>query len=600
MEISFFSLIARLWRHLSNRRRKQFFLALLLMGLGAFAEVLSLGAVIPFLGALVSPEKAFHQPIVLEMANYFGVFEPVGMVLPLTVAFVFFSVLAGALRLAILWVSTRLSFSAGVDLSFEVYRRTLYQPYRVHVARNSSEVVSAIANKVGATLHVLFQCLTLVSTLFLMVAVVFALLAIDTTIACITAISAAVCYGFITQIAKKRLAKNSLIVARESTALLKALQEGLGGIRDVLLDSSQLLYCEAYRRADVAARRAQGDSLFIAGAPRFAMESLGMTLIAVLAYIASGQPGAIAGALPVLGALALGAQRLLPGMQQIYAAWSGIAGSRASLVDILAMLDQPVPADASQAPPAPLKFSREIRFESVNFCYGEKAQSWVIENLNLAIRKGSRVGIVGSTGSGKSTVMDLLMGLIDPVEGQILVDGIPLTQKVRRAWQRSIAHVPQTIFLADKTLAENIAFGVSKEEIDFERVRNAACQAQLAEYIEGLPNGYATTVGERGVRLSGGQRQRIGIARALYKQASVLVFDEATSALDNATEQAVMQAVERLGRDLTIVIIAHRLSTVRGCDSIVQLEGGQIVACGTYESLVENNPGFRALVAAAS
>jgi ATP-binding cassette subfamily B protein len=205
------------------------------------------------------------------------------------------------------------------------------------------------------------------------------------------------------------------------------------------------------------------------------------------------------------------------------------------------------------------------------------------------------VGFVGSTGSGKSTTLDLLMGLLPPTEGALLVDGQPLTGRYLRAWQRTIAHVPQNIYLADTTLAENIAFGVPKVDIDAERVKQAARQAQVADFIESRPEGYEAFVGERGIRLSGGQRQRIGIARALYKQASILVFDEATSALDNATEQSVMDAIDGLDRDLTILLIAHRLTTVRHCDMIVELENGKVVAEGTYERLLESSPSFRAM-----
>jgi ATP-binding cassette subfamily B protein len=213
----------------------------------------------------------------------------------------------------------------------------------------------------------------------------------------------------------------------------------------------------------------------------------------------------------------------------------------------------------------------------------------VLDDINFSIPKGARVGFVGHTGSGKSTVLDLLMGLLEANEGQILVDGQPISGNRLRAWQRSIAHVPQSIYLADTTLAENIAFGVPPDTIDLDRVQQAARQAQIADFIESSPEGYQAYVGERGIRLSGGQRQRIGIARALYKQASVLVFDEATSALDNATEQSVMDAIEGLSSDLTILLIAHRLTTVRRCDTIVELDHGRVVAQDTYEQLIERS-----------
>jgi ATP-binding cassette subfamily B protein len=325
------------------------------------------------------------------------------------------------------------------------------------------------------------------------------------------------------------------------------------------------------------------------------MEALGMVMIAALAYALSQRPGGIASAVPVLGALALGAQRLLPALQQAYSAWQSIAGNRDSLADVIDLLDQDVPAELLQPAPPPLPFRDEIRFDGVRFRYN-LATPWVLDGLTLRIAKGSRIGFVGSTGSGKSTTLDLLMGLLTPTEGSISVDGVVLDEASVRAWQQSIAHVPQSIYLADASLAENIAFGVPAAGIDRERVRRAARQAQIQEFIESGPEGYDAQVGERGVRLSGGQRQRIGIARALYKNASVLVFDEATSALDNATEQSVMATIDSLDRGLTILLIAHRLTTVRHCDQIVLLEHGQVMAVGSYDQLLEHSASFRNMV----
>jgi ATP-binding cassette, subfamily B, bacterial PglK len=317
-----------------------------------------------------------------------------------------------------------------------------------------------------------------------------------------------------------------------------------------------------------------------------------MVLIAALAYGLSRQEGGIATALPVLGALAVGAQRMLPALQQTYASWASIAGSQGVLADVIELLDQPIPEDLLQPAPEPLQFRTTIRFDRVRFRYSSDGP-WVLNGLDLTITKGARLGFVGATGSGKSTAMDLLMGLLEPTDGQILVDSEPLSRNRVRAWQRTIAHVPQSIYLADATLAENIAFGVPPGAVDIERVRRAARQAQIADFIESRPQGYDALVGERGVRLSGGQRQRIGIARALYKRASVLVLDEATSALDNVTEQSVMDAIEGLDRELTILVIAHRLTTVRRCDSIVELQHGRVVAQGRYEQMLECSSSFR-------
>jgi ATP-binding cassette subfamily B protein len=591
------NLLVRLWHHLSQRRRRQFGLLMGLMLVSAFAEVVSLGSVLPFLGILVAPDNVFSHPIVGGVVQAWGITSADQLVLPLTIAFSAAALIAGAIRMLLLWVSTRLAFASGADLSIEVYCRTLYQPYRVYLARNSSEVISGITNKVSSAVNVLYQLLTLTNSIVLMMAIILALIAIDPVVASVAAIGLSVSYGVITWMSRRRLQRNSQRIAYEQTQVIKALQEGLGGIRDVLLDGTQLVYCDVYRQADLPLRWAQGNNIFIAGSPRYAMDALGMVLIAALAYSLSLQAGGVASALPVLGALALGSQRLLPALQQSYNAWTSIAGSHASLVDAISLLDQPLPAEVRQPAPAPLPFQGVILFDAVRFRYNSDGP-WVLDGLNLTIPKGVRIGFVGSTGSGKSTTMDLLMGLLAPSEGEILVDGQNISGNLIRAWQRSIAHVPQSIYLADTTLAENIAFGVPRDDIDLDLVRQAARQAQIADLIESRPDGYSAVVGERGIRLSGGQRQRIGIARALYKQASVLVFDEATSALDNATEQSVMDAIEGLSSNLTILLVAHRLTTVRRCDTIVEIGHGRVMAQGTYEQLLERSPSFRSMARA--
>jgi ATP-binding cassette subfamily B protein len=570
---------------------------MLLLGLmlvSAFAEVVSLGAVLPFLGVLTAPERVFNYPIVADMARTWGIASADQLVLPFTIAFVTAALLAGSIQMLLLWASTRLSFTAGADLSSEVYRRTLYQPYKVHVARNSSEVISGITSKVGGAVNVLYMLLTLISSSVLIASVMTALIAIDPIIAAVAGIGFGVSYGLITRWSRRTLKRNSQYIARDSTQVVKVLQEGLGGIRDVLLDGTQPVYCDIYRQADLSLRRAQGNNRFLAGSPRYVIEVLGILLIAALAYGLSRQAGGITPALPALGALALGAQRLLPALQQGYSAWANIVGSQALLSDVLDLLDQDIPAASLLESPAPLTVKNNICFEAVSFRYNSDGP-WVLNDLNLNIPKGARVGFVGSTGRGKSTVLDLMMGLLEPTQGRILVDGQSIQGTHCRAWQQTIAHVPQNVYLADKTLAENIAFGVPREAINMERVQQAAQQAQIADFIESRSGGYQAIVGERGIRLSGGQCQRIGIARALYKQATVLVFDEATSALDNATERAVMDAIEGLNRDLTILLIAHRLTTVQRCNIIFVLEHGHMVAQGTYKQLLESCPSFQGM-----
>jgi ABC-type multidrug transport system fused ATPase/permease subunit len=585
---SILSLLFRLWSHINLRRRRQFGLLLVLMLLASFAEVFSIGAVLPFLSVLTSPQRFFDHAAARPIIQALGLSSPEQLLLPLTIIFGAAALIAGTMRLLLLWASTRLSFATGADLSINIYRRTLYQPYAVHCARNSSEVINGIAGKTSSAISIISQVLNIISSFVMLIVILIALLSIDAVIAVSAFVGFGLIYAFIIRMTRKKLLINSQRIAHESNSVIKALQEGLGGIRDVLIDGSQDIYCQIYRNADLPMRRAQGDNIFIGASPRYGMEVLGMLLIATLAYFLGMQADGVSKAIPVLGALALGALRLLPVLQQAYGAWAIIQGNQASLQDAIVLLNQPLPDHANQSPLLPLPFKKHIRLKQLEFRYNQQ-NPYVLKGVNLSIAKGSRVGFIGTTGSGKSTLLDVVMGLLQPSYGALEVDGEVISPSNCRAWQAHIAHVPQAIFLADSSVEENIAFGVPKDQIDINRVIKAAQQAQIAASIESWPEKYKTFVGERGVRLSGGQRQRIGIARALYKQADVIIFDEATSALDNETELAVMQAIDGLGKDLTLLIIAHRLTTLKNCTQIVTLSHGEIIRAGAYVDIVSQS-----------
>lgn len=552
------------------------------MVFASFAEVVSIGAVLPFLGVLMSPESVFANPLVQPIVATLGLTEASQLLLPLTVVFIVAALFSGGMRLALLWAQTRLGFAIGADFSIQIYRNTLYQPYSVHISRNSSEVITGILNQTNSVvIHILLPLLLIISSSLILLTIMVALVIIDPVVALIAFGGFGLVYGLIVTATKKRLADDSQRISRESKQVVKALQEGLGGIRDVLIDGTQAAYCKVYSDADLPLRKSQANIQIIGGAPRFLIEAFGMILIAILAYGLAARGSGIASAIPVLGALAIGAQRLLPVMQSIYYSASYIRGHQSSLEGVLDLLDQRLPQYANAPSVAPMPFNASICLNQIRFRYTEDAP-WVLQGIDLEIHKGGRVGFMGTTGSGKSTLIDLIMGLLKPTEGMLSIDGTPINEQNYRSWQAQIAHVPQAIFLADTTIAENIAFGVPAGNIDFARVRAAACQAQIAATIESWDRQYETLVGERGIRLSGGQRQRIGIARALYKKAEVIIFDEATSALDNDTESAVIEAIEGIGKDITILIVAHRLTTLKHCDQVFELERGQIKRACTY------------------
>jgi ATP-binding cassette subfamily B protein len=571
------NLILMLWSHLAIRRKKQLGVLLVAMIFASFAEVVSIGAVLPFLGALTTPETFFNHALTRPLVEELNITQPQDLLLPLTALFVFAALFSAATRVLLLFLQTRLGHAIGADLSIEIYQRTLYQPYQVHLSQNSSEVISGISNKVGIVVaHIVAPLLTIASSGLLLTVILVTLIAIDPPVALIAFGGFSLIYFVITLATKRRLVENSKKISQNSDRVIKALQEGLGGIRDVLIDGTQRTYCAIYRTADLSLRRAQADNQIVGGSPRFLIEALGMSFIALLAYSISAREGSFGREIPMFGALALGAQRLLPVMQQLYQSWSSLKGGQASLKDVLRLMSQPMPKHSNELLPDPIKFEDSIRLCSIEFRYSDQGPQ-VLSNISLEINKGTRVGFIGTTGSGKSTLLDIIMGLLPPTNGTLEVDGTPIVMDNSRAWQARIAHVPQAIFLADSSIAENIAFGSPIETIDMERVKVAAQRAQIAHTIESWRDRYQTLVGERGVRLSGGQRQRIGIARALYKQADVILFDEATSALDKETEAAVMDSINAIRGDITVLIVAHRLSTLDECDVVYELSHGQII-----------------------
>jgi ABC-type bacteriocin/lantibiotic exporter with double-glycine peptidase domain len=581
-----FPLIKRLFGHISTRRKYHFLLLLFLTLISSFAEIISLGAVVPFIGILTQPEVVFNSSFVTKISPQFGIVSASDLVMPLTVLFALAALVAGGLRLLLLWVGSRLGNATAADVGIEIFSRTLYQPYRIHIARNSSEIISAISQKVGAATNVLVSGVTAIMSLILFVSILMLLLFMDPFVAIVAAISFGGAYTFIAFQTKRRLSQNSERIAHEHTQVIKALQEGLGAIRDVLLDGSQSVYSGIYSRAIIKLLRANVENTFINQAPRYVMEAIGIALIACFALILSYRAGGIAAALPILGMVALGAQRLLPIMQQLYGNWSVLEGSRASLIDVLDLLEQPSTFHSSSKDVEPINFRNSISIKGLRFRYNDDGP-WVLNGINLEIFKGERIGFIGSTGCGKSTLMDLLMGLLEPTSGSIVVDDKTIEGEVIPSWQKNIAHVPQNIYLADTSITENIAFGLPADQIDFELVKSSAERSKLNDLIENNQFGFHAVIGERGVRLSGGQRQRIGIARALYKQAKILVFDEATSALDSDTEKTIMNTIESLSKDLTVLIIAHRVTTLANCNKVVELSDGKINRIGTYHEVIQ-------------
>ena len=544
----------------------------------SFAEIVSLGIVLPFLGVLTAPSSVYNHSLVQPIVQYLELDTPNQLILPITVMFILAVIIAGATRAGLLYAMTRFSYATGADLSIDIYRRTLYQDYSVHIATNSSKIIDGIISKTGIIIGgIITPVLMLISSTILLISVLSALFVIDIFVAFTISAIFGVLYWLITHYTKQKLKENSLKISKYSTSIVKILQEGLKGIRDVLINGSQEIFCKMYTSIDIPLRRASGANSFISSSPRYVMESLGMVLIAGLAYSMTLSDKGVSSTIPILGAMALGAQRLLPALQQFYSSYSTIIGSQSSLGDVLDLLNQPIEnyTNSQLMKTTKIQFDREIKLNNLGFRYNQHTP-WIIRNVNISFKKGDRIGFVGKSGSGKSTLLDIIMGLLRSTEGFLEVDGRVITKENHQSWQVNIAHVPQKIYLSDNNIEENIAFGIPIEDVNHKKVKEASELSKINDFISSLPEGYKTLIGEEGTLLSGGQRQRIGIARALYREASVLVFDEATSALDSQTESGIMRSIDDLDKNLTIFIIAHRVDTLKGCDYIVKVENGTL------------------------
>lgn len=588
-----FRLFRDIYRHLGRSRRRQLLFVLVLMLFGALAEAFTLGAVVPFLGLLISPEMADRH---VGLASTLDVVA--GMIggNRLQAASVLFASLAAAaavLRLTLSWASFKVVFSVGADLGAAVFSRTLQQPYSYHLARNSSQTLGAV-EKVGLlTAGVLAPVMQLMIAGVMVLAIFGAMLWVNPYVALAAGGLFGALYVGISLWAKKRLIANSQAISGNSTLRIQYLQEGLGGIRDVLLERNQSVYVDQFSKVDRAVRNAQAANATLAGAPKYFVESVAIVMIVLLANGLVNLAGGVAQALPVLGTLALGAQRLLPYVQNIYNGYASFKGSFAASQETIELLNLPIDAPVPYVEQDGKKTFGEltsVELRGIEFAYAPGSKP-ILSGVNLILAPGDRIGFVGSTGSGKSTLIDIIMGLLSPTDGTILVNGRPLDGEGLYAWQRRIAHVPQSIFLCDKSIAENIALGLPRNRIDESRLQWAVRLAQLTDFVQQLPEGVDTGVGERGVQLSGGQRQRIGIARALYRQVDVLVLDEATSALDSETETLVMDAIYELNPNLIVLMIAHRVSTLQKCSAVYRLLGGRLQQA-TAEIVRNRQTGF--------
>jgi ATP-binding cassette subfamily B protein len=580
--VAFWAGMRRLYAQLSRPRERQLRLLFALLLLNAIAELGTIGAVVPLLALIAGPDALQHSSWLVRVGFGLVGATPSARLIIAAGLFSAFAVASGLSRLLLVRTTYRFGYDLAHELTHEIQRRLLLQPYIFHAQRNTSTLVSALDKANILVFEVLLPLLQAASAAVIALFVAAILITVSPILTVSALVLFTALYLVISASTSRRLAANSKVISRGIDERLKIVQESLGGIRDVIVDGSHAAYLDQFDRENLKLGRARASTLTIATAPRFLIETAGMIAIVAVAVIASRQAGGFAAALPALGALALGAQRLLPLVQQIYRGWSTAAGHLSVIGDTIDLLSLPVDEKrASGFAASSLHLRDRITVDGLGFTYPNRDKP-ALHGVGFDLPAGSALALVGATGSGKSTLSDLLMGLLEPAEGRICVDGVALDAGNRRQWQRSVAHVPQSIFLTDASIAQNIALSLPDRPLDPAAIADAARKAQLHDFVMSLREGYDTPVGERGIRLSGGQRQRLGIARAIYKDTPFLILDEATSALDEATERAVLDSLEELRRDgRTILIIAHRPSTIANCDLVATLDQGRLIQFGS-------------------
>jgi len=578
------------------RERRQFWFLAALMVLVALVEVVGISSVLMLLNVLAHPETIEESRALSAFRDMLGYDNLFSFQIALAVVVTAIVVVGLVIKAVGNYALIRFSLMRGYTISSRLLGAYLHQPYAWFLERNSADVGKNVLNETdGLVGRMIGPAMKMVANIFLVVAIVGFLILVDPLVTFLSAVLLGGSYALIYLHLRERLRRGGEDLMLAFGERFRVSQEAMGGIKDVKLLGLEESYIGIYKIAARRSARAAATIGVMSELPRFALEAITFgTLLTVILVLLLRSDGNIVDIVPTLGIFAFSVMRLLPALQQIYHGLATMRGAKAILDTIVGDY-----AEASRVPrppaltQAPLQLVHGLELSDVRFAYANAGRP-TVAGLDLTIPARTTVGIVGGTGAGKTTVVDLILGLLVPDSGEIRVDGNPITLENRRGWQQNLGYVPQSIFLTDDSIAANIAFGVPKDRIDMAAVERAARIAALHDFVvSDLPQGYATMVGERGVRLSGGQRQRIGIARALYRDPALLIMDEATSALDNITERVVMEAVQNIRDDKTIILIAHRLTTVKTCDTIFLMEQGKLVAQGTYDELVDQNETFR-------
>ena len=589
-------LIKKLFTLLTPGQRRRFYVLQILAILMAFAEIIGVVSIVPFMALVGDMSQLQQNTIIAQVYQSSGITSELQFVFFLGLSVLVLLLISSIISILTVWKMSMFANKIGVEIADRLYTHYLKQDWLFHASGSSSQLTKKIAIETArVTGGVLVPLMQMNAKIILALLMSLSIFIFDPKVAIIGLFTFTVSYFFLFKVIRIRLQNNGTAISDTNEERFRLMNEGFGGIKDVILLGRDNDFINRFNETGTTLAYSHGANAAYTNTPRYFIELIAFgSMISLILYLMVSYEGDLGTILPILSVYALVAIKLLPAFQQIYSSIATMNGNFAAFDSIEADLDNSLKAKSAitNKEESYIHLKEQITLENITFAYPNK-EELALNQLNMTIPVNSLIGIVGPSGAGKSTIIDILLSLIDPQQGELKVDNNVINKKNRRSWQNTIGFVAQSIFLSENTIAENVAFGIPKDQINLEQVRHALKLAHLTEMLESLKDDIHTQVGERGVQLSGGQRQRIGIARALYHKAEVLVFDEATSSLDGITEKMIMEAIYEFSGQKTIILIAHRLKTVEKCDKIFFIDKGQVIDQGTYQELIKKNEQFK-------
>ena len=563
-----------IWSSLNLKRKTQAFLIFCLMISSSIAEIASLGLIFPYLSYL---QDENNESTILK---YLNIENSQNILFSITIFLIAIILIAGFLRVLNLYFNYRLSAFIGSDISCRFFNKVINQEYIEHIYSNSNVIINSATVGINEATNFIVTFLNFLTYFLISLGILVTLILIDWKIAGFLIIVFSVAYFTLSLLSRKTISNNSKSIVFSREKHIQVVQEGLGSMREIIMNQQQKFYFDQYKKYDFNLRIKHAQNKTLAASPRYALEAFGISCIALVAYVQTSSAQESTNLIPLLGSITFAFLKLLPGVQSCYASLSDMRACASGVEKVLKIINLNKFSEQVYISNVENFNFEKIKFKNVSFRYTSKLNN-ILESIDFVLNKGDVIGIIGTTGSGKSTFLDMMMGLLKPSEGEILVDHSNLYKKndleLLLNWRSIISHVPQDIFLLDDSFLCNIAFGIPYEKIDFDRVKEAAKCAQIHDYICNTKYGYQTIVGERGIQLSGGQKQRVGIARAFYRKSQILILDEATSALDQKTESSIINTIHAFDFPITLIMVAHRVTSLSECDRIYRIENQKII-----------------------